>query len=149
MKYNLTGSITSMKLIDLDELRDVAAMSYVLHQMMLALRRSPLELDSSDLSKLLFLHKSELSRMKLLHRRPGYRYFVSKASLYRVLRHLKLQFPTFVIYRRDDGRPLVKLLKRYGEYRLPASKAFLEPLPPPLKRNARPGTTKWFMRQIT
>ncbi len=137
-----------MKLIDLDDLRDVDAMSHVLHQMMRALRRSPLELSTGDLSELLLRHKSELSRMKLLYRRPQYRYFVSKSSLYRVLRHLHQLFPTFIIYRRDNGRLLVKLLKRHGGHCLPLSKTGLRPLPPPLKRDIRPGTTKWFLRQM-
>jgi hypothetical protein len=147
VKYNLTGSITSMKLINLDDLRDVAAMSYVLHQMMHALRRSHLQMDTGDLSRLLLLHKSELSRMKLLHRRPQYRYYVTKASLYRVLRYLKQQFPTFIIYQRDDGRLLVRLYKRWEDHRLPASTAFLQPLSPPFRRDIRPGTTKWFLQQ--
>jgi hypothetical protein len=85
-----------MKLTDLDELRDVAAMSYVLHQMLLALRRSHLQINAAELSCMLSLHRSEISRMRLLHRKP-------------------------------------------------ASRMLIPVLPPPLKRDIRPGTTKWFL----
>ncbi|MEY3248658.1 MAG: hypothetical protein RL742_701 [Bacteroidota bacterium] len=136
-----------MKFTNLDDLRDVAAMSYVLHQMLHALRRSHLQLSAAELSDMLALHKSEISRMRLLHCRPQYLRGVQKNSLYRVVRHLQLQFPTFVIYRRKDGRLLVRLRKRLGEHRIPASRRLISVLPPPLKRDIRPGTTKWFLLQ--
>lgn len=136
-----------MKLTDLDELRDIAAMSYVLHQMILALRNSHLQINAAELSSMLSLHKSEISRMRLLHCRPQYLRGVQKNSLYRVVRHLQQQFPTFVIYRRNDGSLLVRLLKRLGAHRIPASRRLIPVLPPPLKRDIRPGTTKWFLLQ--
>jgi hypothetical protein len=134
-----------MKLTDLDELRDVATMSYVLHQMLLALRRSHLQINAAELSCMLSLHRSEISRMRLLHRKPQYRRGVQKNSLYRVVRHLQQQFPTFVIYQRNDGRLVIRLRKRLGEHQIPASRMLIPVLPPPLKRDIRPGTTKWFL----
>jgi hypothetical protein len=134
-----------MNLTDLEELRDVAALSYVLHQMLLALRRSHLQMSAAELSGMLSLHKSEISRMRLLHRKPQYRRGVQKNSLYRVVRHLQQQFPTFIIYRRNDGRLHVRLRKRLGEHQIPASRLLIPVLPPPLKRDIRPGTTKWFL----
>ena len=136
-----------MKKITLDDLRDVAAMSRVLHLALGALQRSHMQLRAADLCKIWDLHHSELSRMGLLHRRPSYGPLVNRYTLERLLRLLFLQFQTLVLYELPNGHYRVRLYKRLEGRRLPQSALAVRRQASPFRRVVRPGTTKWFLME--
>ena len=138
-----------MKPVSLDAVRDLHAHSQILHQGLLALQHSPLQLRAVTFCKLFQLHASELTRMRLLHQRPKYAPYVSFPQLYRLNVHLFRQFPTMVLYSKVNGTYAVRLYKRYQGHRLPSSLEGMELLPPPFRRKIRPGTTKWFIREVS
>ncbi|MBK8555876.1 MAG: hypothetical protein IPL65_08950 [Lewinellaceae bacterium] len=96
---------------------------------------------------MLALHYPELSRMRLLHRRPQYSAYVSEQGLQRMLRSLFTMFPTLVVLEHPDGKIQVRLYKYYEGRRLPRSIHAIRRMASPVKRSIRPGTTKWFLLQ--
>jgi hypothetical protein len=136
-----------MKSVPLENVGGATNLSLVLHLSLQALRHSRLQIKAVHLCDMFEVHASELTRMHMLHLRPQYAPLVNEAMLYRLTSHLFRQFPTLVLYERNDGSYKVSLYNRHGEDRLPKSIRDIPVLPPPFKRMIRPGTTKWFLQQ--
>lgn len=143
----LTKNMITMKRVQLSDLPDASALSWVLDQALYLLANSPLQYRASRLSQAIGLHASVLTRMKLLHNNPDYAPLVSEYQLLHVVKFLFEQFPTLALRQARDGRIVVHLYKRYNGYKLEDTP--LDVPPPPLFRPKapRPGTTRWFLQQ--
>lgn len=134
--------------LTLHDLCDADILSEALHQMLLALRRSSLDLSAARLCRQIGMHHSEIARMRWLHRRPAYAPLVSKMHLRRLVTYLMEQFPSLVVYRNSAGRLRARLNKYAGCRRCEYVLEALPPLYAAGRRVCRPGTTRWFIEHM-
>lgn len=139
-----------MKRVLLSDLQDVSALSWVLDQALFLLANSPSAFRGADLCRIVGLRPAELTRMKLAHSNPGYRQVVCRRLVHNLLHYLIEHFPGLVVWRLRDGRLVVRLAKKN------AGKKFVNPtfkkLPKislPKRIVPKPGTTRWFLTQIS
>ncbi|MBK8969410.1 MAG: hypothetical protein R3D58_08465 [Saprospiraceae bacterium] len=136
-----------MKRVTLSDLPSMEAQSEVLDQALYLLANSPVQFRSSDLCRLLGVHASVLTRMKLVHCNPQYEPFVNQYALIKVLKYLFQCFPTLVLSKTCQGEFVVRLFKRCGNHKLENSPVHI-PADEFFKQNApKPGSTRWYLEQ--
>lgn len=136
-----------MKRVNLSDLPSMEVQSEVLDQALFLLANSPVQFRASDLCRLLGVHASVLTRMKLVHCNPQYEPFVNKYALMKVLKYLFQCFPTLVISKTCHGDIKVRLFKRCGNHKLEASPVNI-PADEFFKQNApKPGSTRWYLEE--
>ena len=138
-----------MKRVNLSDLPDLSALSWVLDQALFLLANSPAQFRATDLSRAVDIHPSMITRMKLAHANPKYESVVCRRVLLHLLRYLFECFPMLGVWQKRDGTLLVQLKKSYRGKKLEAN----TPLGPPkttlVKRiPPKPGSTRWYLASL-
>jgi len=138
-----------MKRVSLSDLPDMSALSWVLDQSLFLLANSSFAFRGSDLSRIVGIRPTELTKMKLAHSNPGYCRLVCRRVLYNLLKYLFEHYPGLVVWKMKDGRFAVRLAKTASGKKI-ANPAFgdLPKINLPKRVDPRPGSTRWFLTQI-